>query len=285
MSKKNKFNKNVSTKVERETVQCDIVIPIYSNYELAEKCIQAIPGAFPDVNYKIYLVDDKSPEYEEKGKEFLKHLRLNLPNMGGIVERRVNGGFGKACNDGAAMGRGKTVCILSTDVLLQEGAGKIQVEHLLGSPELGIVFPKLLFFPNSTNSSKPAGKVQGAGTVFDITLTPYHMFLGWDADHPRVNRVVDYNACTGATFIIRKDLWFNLKGFDINYGSGTFEDVDICIRTRMAGYKIRYLPMAVGYHGVGLSFEKTNTPAPLNKNFNYFKAKFGENIPYDDWMR
>jgi len=271
-------------KQHREKSTIDIVIPVYSNFELTEKCITSIPDAMGDIKYKIYIVDDFSPDLEEKGKKFYQHLRINLPNLGGILQHNKNSGFPKSCNDGANLGSSELIMILSTDVLLTPNSMKIMVDHILGSPEVGIVFPKLLFFPNSNDPNRPSGKIQACGTVFDITLKPYHIYCGWDVDHPLANRVRDYNAMTGATFIIRRNIWFKLKGFDEHYGLGTYEDVDLALRTRMLDYKIRYLPQATAFHGVGLSASATKNPFPLNENYQYFKLKFGNKVPYDDFM-
>jgi len=289
MSKKHKksnFIEHVTKPIPiKEKTQVDIVIPVFSMFEMLEKCLISIPAAMQDVKYKIYLVDDFSPDLQEKGKVFYQHLRQNLPNLGGILQHSKNEGFPKSVNDGSNLGSSETIMILSTDVLLTEGAGKILVEHLIGSNELGITFPKLLFFANSTDSSRPANKVQSCGTVFDVNLNPYHRYLGWDANHPFVNRVVDLNAMTGACFVIRRKLWYQLKGFDIAYGLGTHEDVDLSLRVRMTGAKIRYLPQSVGFHGVGLSSLSTKNPFPLDRNYQYFMAKFTKNgVPYDDWI-
>lgn len=262
----------------------DIVIPVYSNFEMLEQALKVIPNAAQDITYKLYLVDDNSPDLETKGKGFYKHIRENLPNLAGILQHNKNGGFGKSCNDGANLGSSDYIMILSTDVILGENSIKIMTDHIMGSPEIGIVFPKLMFFPNSKRADRPAGRIQHAGIVFDITKTPVHIYSAWDADHPFVNRVKDYNAMTGATFIIRRKIWYQLKGFDENFGTGTYEDVDLGIRTRMLGHKIRYLPQAWGYHGVGVSSEITGNPFPMDRNKNYFIAKHNHIIPYDEWM-
>lgn len=283
--KKSKYVEHQAKPVSKDKAVCDIVVPVFSNYELLEKCLQAIPGAMQDVKYKIYLVDDFSPDLAEKGKAFLQHLRQNLPNLGGILQHSKNEGYPKACNDGANLGSSETIMILTTDCLLSEGSGKILVEHLIGSPELGIVFPKLLFFANSTDPSRPAGRVQSCGTVYDVNLRPYHRYVGWSDGHPFTNRVVDLNSCTGAAFVIRRKIWYTLRGFDINYGTGTHEDTDLCLRVRGLGFKIRFLPQARGHHGVGLSAMKTGNAFPLERNYNYFVSKFGKSgVPYDDWI-
>jgi GT2 family glycosyltransferase len=143
----------------------------------------------------------------------------------------------------------------------------------------------LLFFPNQNDPDRPAGKVQSAGLFFDATGEPYHPFSGWDENEPLVNVVRDVNATTGATFLIRRNVWQQLKGFSLDYGRGTWEDVDISFRTRLLGLKIRVLPQAVGFHYTNLSVLGDKQGFPLNHNRDIFKAKFAQIIPYDSWIQ
>lgn len=277
MSKKNRI-------IKKQKPVLDIIYPVYSNYETLDKSLQMLDKACGDLDYRIYLVDDFSPDYQTKGKEFYHYLRNNLNKLGGILIKDKNSGFADTCNKGFNLGSADQVMFISTDVLPLEDSVRIMTEHLIGSPELGITFPKLLFFPNSNDPNRPGNKVQAAGIVFDIRQEPYHIFSGWDADHPLVNRVKDMNACTGACFVIRRDIFRKVGGFDINCGRGTYEDVILSLLVRRLGYKIRYLPQAVMYHYVGMTSLLTNSPFPLKQNKEYMKLRYGNIIPYDDWL-
>jgi GT2 family glycosyltransferase len=142
----------------------------------------------------------------------------------------------------------------------------------------------MLFPLESTDPKRPAGKIQHVGIVYNILQQPYHLYSGWDGNHPATQQVRDVNAVTGACFLIRRNLWQNLKGFSLDYGKGTFEDLDLCTRTRMSGFSIRVLPQAVVYHQANLSVIAAGEGYPMERNAQIFKAKFGEVIPYDDWL-
>ena len=54
---------------------------------------------------------------------------------------------------------------------------------------------------------------------------------------------------TGACFMVHRDLFLQLAGFDEIYRNGV-EDVDLCLRIRAAGFKVVYEPKSVVYsHG------------------------------------
>lgn len=125
---------------------------------------------------------------------------------------------------------------------------------------------------------------QHIGIVYNILLQPYHLCSGWEGNHPITEQVRDVNAVTGACFLIRRNIWQQLKGFALDYGKGTFEDLDLCTRVRMMGYGIRVLPQAVGYHQANLSVMAAGEGYPMDRNARIFAAKFETIIPYDDWL-
>jgi GT2 family glycosyltransferase len=276
MSKKSK------QKVKRFETTVDVCYPVYGRYDALDASMTSLENAFGDITYKIYITDDASKDLDPTGNAYYRNLRQNAGKVAGILNHKTNMGFGKSVNDAVNLGSSRYILVISTDVVLTDNAVKIMVDHLDANPDIGIIAPKLLFPLTSTDPRRPAGKVQHAGMAFDVNRTPEHLFLNWPSDHPYVNQVRDVNAITGAVFLIRRNLFQGLKGFSIDYGKGGFEDVDLCIRVRMAGKSIRFLPQAVGYHYVGLSFLSNNEGYP-DRNKSIFLAKFDNIIPYDNW--
>ena len=260
----------------------DVVIPIYGNFEMVKGNIEALNANTKNVKFNIYLVDDCSPDYHPNGAGFYEHAKT-MPNVTKIIRHTKNMGFPQTVNDGAALGSSKYILVLNSDVILQDGALDILHTQLVNNDDIGITFPKLLFFPNSSDPGRPGGKVQHAGIVFDIQGRPYHIYNGWNANHPMVNVVRDMNAMTGACFLIRRNLWKEIGGFDPIYERGTWEDIELSLRVRQMNYKIRFLPQSVGFHYTGMSAEKSGG-FPLNRNAGIFKVRFGDNIPFDEFL-
>ena len=276
MSKKNK-----QKRVERPEInKVDIVIPVYSNYPVLNACVTRLADACKNNTFKIIMVDDASPDYEEKGKTF--YDQFNGRKDVKVIVRKQNKGFGYTVNDGMAYGNAPYAVILNTDVFLHEHAIDILVSQLEVNDDIAITSPKLLFPPNQSDPSRPAGRVQHAGMCFSIDTRPFHMYMGWDHDHPFVNRVKDYNIVSGACMAVKKDVWIKLKGFDINYGRGYYEDIDLCVRTRQMGLKIRYLPQAVGYHLANASMNLVGGNLDMERNYQYFRMKFGNFALFDE---
>jgi GT2 family glycosyltransferase len=56
--------------------------------------------------------------------------------------------------------------------------------------------------------------------------------------------------------MVRSDIFQQLSGFDPVFGPFGPEDVDFSLRLQKAGYKVMYVPKAVGYHEVSHTFGK-----------------------------
>jgi len=101
-----------------------------------------------------------------------------------------------------------------------------------------IIIPEDLGDLESNPNVRPKGKVQHVGISMNIRAEAHHIFLGWDADHPKVNAMRDVDLVTGAAMMIRRSVWNKVGGFLEAYGIGQYEDIDFCLSARSLGYGI-----------------------------------------------
>jgi Glycosyltransferase like family 2 len=83
--------------------------------------------------------------------------------------------------------------------------------------------------------------------------------IRWDHLHRRsapgiasVNYEREFQSVTGASLLMRRSLFDAIGGFDEEYVNG-WEDVDLCLRVREAGYKVIYQPESVLTHHESIS--------------------------------
>jgi GT2 family glycosyltransferase len=67
-------------------------------------------------------------------------------------------------------------------------------------------------------------------------------------DRGTVHLTRNVSAVTGACLMIRKALYLEVGGLDEENLPTSFNDVDLCLRLREAGYRILYTPLARLYH-------------------------------------
>lgn len=271
----------------KEQAQLDIIIPVYGQAALLQKCLDALPQAAGDVAYQVILVDDCGPEQEQ-----LTEVYRGLNGNSKLLKNKHNSGFARSVNSGAATGRAPFILLLNSDVILHSGAIPAMLKEF-DDLEVGIVGCKLLFADSRWGGNE--GKVQHAGIVRNPAGHLIHVNLGWSADHPKVNQRREMQMVTGACLMTRRKVWQQVTAEYRKYGDpttgalnevydkGTYEDLEFCLAARAHGYKVAYTPDAVGLHYVGSSVTGAKEAFPLNRNAQIFGARCGHLVIYDEW--
>lgn len=214
-----------------------VVIPAFRDIADVLTCLnslQATSSNFQQIQW--VLQDDCSPNLD---------MRMLVPPYMASVERNeVNLGFAANCNRGAARATGDIIVFANQDIVasnLSVGWDTV-IRAAFDDASVGIVAPRLLF---------PDGKVQSVGGGFDNHLQPYHRCLGYsNLDYWEVNTPQEVAWVTGAYLAIRREIFQQVGGFDETYIS-YFEDCDLCIRVKEAGYKVVIDPRVSFTHKVG----------------------------------
>jgi GT2 family glycosyltransferase len=109
-------------------------------------------------------------------------------------------------------------------------------------PPIGCVGAKLLY---------PDDTVQHAGVVVGLGGVAGHSHKHYPASAPgyfyTLQTTNNYSAVTAACMMMRRDVFDRAGGFDESLAIA-FNDVDLCLRVRGAGYRNVYLPHVVLYH-------------------------------------
>ena len=145
-----------------------------------------------------------------------------LPNTSGDHQRVIangeNRGFVDACNQGAEAARGRHLVFLNNDTVVLPGWLDKLVATVERDARAGAVGSLFLY---------PDGRVQEAGAVVWSNGGTFHYGWGRSAEDRRFAfaREVDY--CSGASLLIRRELFERLGGFDRRYAPAYYEDKDL----------------------------------------------------------
>jgi len=243
-----------------KTICMSIIIPLYNKAEYTKQCLDAIAvNTDQNLSYELILIDNASTDVTPG-------LLHSLSGEMTVITNKKNLGFAKACNQGAKLASGAYLVFLNNDTVPHPG----WLDALLrGTKEADICGAKLLY---------PNGRVQHAGVAFNEQGIGYHIFNGFPADHPAVNRKRFMQSVTGACMLIENKLFQNLGGFDENFING-FEDVDLCLRAGEMGKKILYNSSSVLIH-----FEETSEGRKKydQQNALYFLDRWKNKVLCDD---
>lgn len=242
-----------------------IIIPLFNLVDLTNQCFLSIQQNTKDFSlHEIIFVDNASTD-ETPG--FLVKVSNQFSNVK-VITNPQNIGFAKAVNQGIKNSRGKYLVLLNNDTIVtQNWLNSLIVEAEI-SPEIGIVGSRLLY-PNSN-------LIQHIGVKFiKLEDGKYHAFhygkLRDQRNVPEVLSSKDYNCVTFACALIKREVVEKIGFLDENF-INSYEDVDYCIRARLAGYRIRYCASSVIYH-----FESKTTKRHQfdPENFALLQRKWG----------
>ncbi|MEZ4744509.1 MAG: glycosyltransferase [Calditrichia bacterium] len=232
---------NVNCGNETDSPDVSIVIPLFNRIAFTKNCIQTI-FSLPQENttFEIILVDngstDETPQYLDEVVKQHPHIR--------VIRNRENLGFSQACNIGAKAAAGKYLYFLNNDTEPKVGWLDHLAEILDADIDVAAVGSKLLF---------PDGTLQHAGVVAvddrksGDPLALYHDYYKQPNSDAYANILMEYTALTAASLMVRKSAFQLVDGFDEGFWNG-YEDVDLCFKLRMRGWKLVYQPKSVLVH-------------------------------------
>lgn len=214
-----------------------IIIPAYNNAIDVLYCLNSLQATATDNTVIQYIIQDDA----SLAVDFRK---IVPPYAASVARNERNVGFSANCNAGAARAQGDVLAFVNQDIEanVHSPGWDNAIRAAFENVRVGIVAPRLLF---------PDGKVQSVGGGFDSHLQPYHRCLGYsNLAHWEVSTPREVEWVTGAFLAVRSDVFQQVGGFDETYVS-YFEDCDLCLQVREAGYKVMIDPRVSFIHKVG----------------------------------
>lgn len=239
-----------------------IIIPTYNNFKLNLKCISSILKNSSPFKIEIIIIDNGSTD---KTLEWAK--KLHKQGTIRLVSNPDNTGFSHACNQGALIANGKNLIFLNNDTEVLPGWIQGLHDCWIAEQNLGVVGAKLLY---------PDNTIQHAGIAFDRQKV-FHIYRHFHPLHPAVNKRREFQAVTGACFLVCRDLFIDLGMFDEEFKNG-FEDLDFCFRARKNGFKVFYSPES---HVIHYESKTPGRHTHHNDNAKLFAQRWQRNISHD----
>ncbi len=213
-----------------------VVVPSWDSAALLPRCLDSL--ADQGAELEVLVVDNGSrdrsvPYLRERGTPF-----VSLPE---------NVGFAAAVNLGVARVEAGAILALNADTVLEPGCVGMLLEALEAEPSLGGVQPRILQLEGDS-----AGRDVGAARLYSVgqALTGDGRALEIGAGEPQgerfLRRAEVFGVC-GAACLLRRELFDDLGGYDESYFA-FYEDVDLNVRARIAGWRFEYVPEAVVWH-------------------------------------
>lgn len=207
------------TGAQQPTVDVAIV-----NWNTAEAAIAAAEGylASDGVEARVTIVDNDSlPEQRQL-------LVDKAPEGVQLDLAEANLGYAKAANRGLREGEGELVCVSNPDLLPEPGALAALAATAEAEPRAGMVGP--VFGDTDTYHAELPGAATMLARIFVGSFDPRTPTL------PRGEETTEVGQPSGACFVVRREVWEQLGGFDEGFFLW-YDDVDLARRLHDRGYR------------------------------------------------
>lgn len=213
-----------------------VIIPIHGKVAYTLACLRSIARNTPEALFEVIVVDDASPDDSVERLGQIQGLRL--------LRNDRNLGFIGTSNAGAAAARGDFLLFLNNDTQVTPHWLDGLLACFNDRKDCGIAGSRLVY---------PDGRLQEAGgLVFaDGSCWTSGRFEQRDAPVWRYRREVDY--VSGASLMIRRDVFSSVGGFDQRYAPAYYEDTDLAFAVRRLDLKVYYEPFSTVIHCEGIS--------------------------------
>ena len=192
-----------------------------------------------------------------------------------VVSLEANRGLAAAANVGVSRTSGPSFALLNPDVRATSAGDLRRLEEQLADDGVGAVAPALVL---------PDGTLQDSArwvpTPFDLLV---RRISRNDRGAVRVTNPVDVEWASAACLVVRRGAFDQIGGFDERYFL-YFEDVDLCVRLRAAGFRVRYDPTVHLRHDYrAASRAGVRTPATrhhIRSAMRFFQRKPAALLPH-----
>ena len=255
---------------EVKAPQIDILIPCYEEFDKTVECLASIAAALGELPLRVHLVDDCSPDPR----------MARFSNVPGLKVRRneTNLHFLRSCNSAWQAMTAPFVLLLNNDAQVFPDTLDRLHAAMVQAPDIAAAAPMILY---------PNGRLQEAGCTIEADGDTTMIGVGDDPSLPGYRRDRDIAYGSGACLLVRRSAVGETL-FDERFAPAYCEDVDLCLRLRQAGGRIRYVGEARCVHHLSASTSRQSERRRLRLircNQQKLLEKWGDSLSRDIGVR
>jgi GT2 family glycosyltransferase len=254
-----------------------IIILSTCKLHLIKPCIEHLMSRTTYSNFEVLIaVNEISLEVPEQAN-YLNSVKSS-PRIRVLVYEDQAYNFSRLNNWAIEYAIGTVLCFMNDDIEVITPDWLEQLVARLQLNGVGAVGP-MLYYPNDT--------IQQAGVILGIGSVAAHAFVGLPKGHAgyfgRAALEQDLSCVTAACMLMRRSIFEKLSGFDESFAIA-FNDVDLCIRIRNAGWRIIWVPQVELYHHESASIGKhdiAERQLQFQKTVNLVRSKWEKQLLSD----
>lgn len=211
-----------------------VLILTYNRSDLLKVALSAaLKSDYP--NLEFIVVDNESSE------DIAGFVKKNFPgDKVRVVRLKKNKGLTGGFNFGFKYCRGKYTMLLCNDTKIEKKAISYMAGMMEKDPELGMTVPKVI------QMRKPQ-ELHSAGGFVTIFGMLYHYGVYQNVNDPKYQKTYYVFTGTGAGYLIKTSVGKTIGLYDEDFYIA-YDDIDLCHKIWLAGFKIVYCPKAELLH-------------------------------------
>lgn len=250
----------------------DIVILNFNTQNLLEELLPRVlkNSEFPGA--KVVIADNASTDGS------VQWVKEHYPTLE-LISLEKNHGYAGGYNEALKNRTADFFILLNSDAEPHEGWLKPLMEFVEKHPDLGAAQPKLIDY-NKRDKFEYAGASGGFLDHFGYPFCRGRIFGNVEKDLGQYNDAREIFWATGAAFLIRREAWEKAGGLDERFFAH-MEEIDLCWRLQLMGYKNYVVPESIVYH-IGGGTLSNLSPRKTFFNFRNSLLMLYKNLPADE---
>ncbi|HBN09989.1 MAG TPA: glycosyl transferase family 2 [Cyanobacteria bacterium UBA8530] len=270
-------------KVKERSIDLSLIIVSYDVKEYVLNCLSSIYKNAVDLEIEVLLVDNASKD------ETLEAVVKDFPQVKAI-DAGGNLGFARANNLALKEARGRHVLFLNPDTVLHPGCLQGMVAFLDKNEEAGAAGCKVFYgdgrlqYTCKDFPSFPREVYSFYGLKKFLPMNGFTKFLlGGKLERSRSYdepRKVDW--LLGAFLMVRRSFLEEVGFFDENFFL-YYEEIDLCLRLKEAGYSTHFIPFFTLTHFTGKSSENASVLSYVERHrslLHFFRKHHPYQLPF-----
>ncbi len=212
--------------------QVSVIVVCTNELRHLERCMPSLLNQ-DHPSYEIVVVDNAS---SDGSNEYVQSLQPNHPHLH-LITNDDNLGYVGANNVGFANTTSDILIVLNPDTKAEPN-WLSELTEAFREPDVGLATSKIVMMDDPS-------RLNTCGNDMSVLSLVVCRGLGQPADS--FNEPADVAAVSGAAFAIRRSVLEKIGPFDPSFFI-YYEDTDLSLRARLAGYRCVYVPTSVVAH-------------------------------------
>ena len=252
-----------------------IIIPNKDHIDDLDKCLRSIREKSTWTNLEIIVVENNST----KQRTFDYYREIEQDERIRVIRWEKEFNYSAINNFGAQHAAGDYLLLLNNDIEIITPDWIEQMLMFAQRPDVGAA-GAMLYYPDDT--------IQHAGVILGIGGVAGHSHKYFTrGEYGYASRMAiaqNLSGVTAACVLIRRKVWEEVGGLDEGFAVA-FNDVDLCMKIRKAGYLIVWTPYAELYHYESKSRgqeDNTEKQIRFKGEIDRFMDKWGKELEAGD---